>query len=233
MKNIVIWWGIFIALLVAGYVLLWQKKSIVAPDISVPTEKNTLQVVDVATIFALGDSLTAGYQLPLEQSYPAQLETILAEKGYAYTVINGGKSGDTSAWLLARIAWLTADAVPGDIALIVIWANDGMQSLPLAQLEENISQTIESLQEKQIQVILGWMQIPTNLSPEYRSSFAEIYPRIAEQYSIPLIPFFLEWVAADPNLNLPDGIHPNQTWYTIIAAQTAAFLLEQWILEKQ
>lgn len=194
-----------------------------------PTEQQNLES---KTIYALWDSLTAWYQLPLEEWYPAQLEDALWGKWFTYTVINWWKSWDTSAWLLSRLQRLLQDSKPQDIAIVVIGANDGLQSLSIEQLSNNITKIIEFLQEKELTIILWGMQLPTNLDPVYRQQFAQIYPDIAKQYSLPLIPFFLEWVAADPTLNLRDWIHPNKEWYEIIAQQTLRFMEDQWLLQK-
>jgi len=184
------------------------------------------RVEEQPKIFALWDSLTAWYQLPLEESYPAQLEELLQQNWYAYTVLNAWKSGDTSAGLLARVEWLTEEAAPNDIAILVIGANDGMQSLSLATLEENIQEIISILQDAWLQVVVGGMQIPTNLEPRYREDFTSIYPRLVEANNLSYIPFFLENVATIPELNLSDGIHPNATGYAIIAQQVFMHLKE-------
>lgn len=196
---------------------------VVLPD-PVPTSDRKL--------YALGDSLTAGYRLPLEDSYPSQLELLLQDEWYDITVINWWRSWDTSAQLLSRMDRLLEDAQAWDLAIIVIGANDGFQSLPLTQLEQNIEKMISMLEEKGVEVIIWGMQIPTNLSPEYRNDFAAIYPRLADQYDLPLIPFFLENVAAVPSLNLSDGIHPTAEWYGIIAEQIKEFLEENELISK-
>lgn len=169
------------------------------------------------TIYVLGDSLTAGYQLPLEQSYPSVLEQLLQSLWYPIRVINGGESGDTSAGLKDRIDRITADAQSGDIALIVIGGNDGLQWLSTEALSDNITTIVLWLQSRGIQTIIGGMQIPTNLGESYRSSFAAVYPAVANATDSLLIPFILSWVAGLPELNLSDGIHPNATGQTIIA----------------
>lgn len=168
-------------------------------------------------IFILWDSLSAGYQLAYEDSYPAQLEQLLQSQWYAIKVINGGESGDTSAWLKSRIDRITADAQSGDLALIVIGGNDGLQWLSTEDLKTNITETILLLQSRGITTILWWMQIPTNLWETYRSNFNAVYPAVASETNSLLIPFILSWVAGVPELNLYDGIHPNATGQTIIA----------------
>lgn len=202
--------------------------TVATPKEEVMQEKETI----TPKIYALWDSLTAWYQLPLEDSYPEQLENILKEKGYNYELINAWKSGDTSAWLLSRIQWLTEDAQEGDMAILVIWANDGLQSLPLDDLQENIEETIRFLKSIWISVILWWMQLPTNLDPSYRERFADMYPNIGQTHNLQVVPFFLEDVAAIPSLNLSDGIHPNKAWYAIIANNLYSFLVENNIITK-
>lgn len=168
-------------------------------------------------IFVLWDSLSAWYQLAYEDSYPAQLESLLRSNWYAVKAINGWESWDTSAWLKSRIDRITADAQTWDIALIVIWWNDWLQWLSTNDLKNNISEIITILQQRWLKTILWWMQIPTNLGESYRASFASVYPTVANDTNSILIPFILSWVAGIPELNLDDGIHPNSTGQAIIA----------------
>lgn len=168
-------------------------------------------------IFVLWDSLSAWYQLAYEDSYPAQLEQLLRNNWKNIRVVNGWESGDTSAWLKTRIDRITADAQTGDLALIVIWWNDGLQWLSTDELQKNITEIIISLQQRGLKIVLWWMQIPTNLGESYRSSFANVYPTVAKDTNSVLIPFILSWVAGIPRLNLRDGIHPNSTGQAIVA----------------
>lgn len=168
-------------------------------------------------IYVLGDSLTAGYQLPLDQSYPLVLQSKLQTNGYNIQVINGGESGDTSSGLLDRIDRVMADSQTGDIALVVIWGNDGLQWLSTQQLEVNLLDITKNLQDRGLITIIGWMQIPTNLWTQYRTEFMQVYPTVAEITDSILIDFILEWVAWDTRYNLPDGIHPNASGQQIIA----------------
>lgn len=184
-------------------------------------------------IFVLWDSLSAWYQLPYEDSYPAQLEQLLRTAWYTITVINGWESGDTSEWLLSRLWRVTADAQAGDIALIVIGGNDGLRGMSTQGLEDNIKNIIADLQSRHIQTIIGGMQIPTNLGETYRTAFAEIYPRVAEQTDSILIPFILEGVAGIPELNLRDGIHPNAQWQAIIATTVFDTIITNNLLIQQ
>ncbi len=180
-------------------------------------------------LFAIGDSLTAGYQLSPEQSFPAQLQELLKEQ--KITVINAGKSGDTSSQMRERFSWSLTDAKPGDIALITAGANDGLQWLPLEQLEENVQWMITEAKNRELIVIVWGMKLPPNYGPEYARWFEELFPRVASEQSVLLIPFILDWVAANPSLNLDDGIHPNAEWYAIIAQNLTDFLEENDIID--
>jgi acyl-CoA thioesterase-1 len=137
---------------------------------------------------------------------------------YDYTIVNAWKSGDTSAWMLARIDRVTEEAQPWDLALLVIWANDWLQSLPLDQLTDNMHSIIAILQAKQIDIIIWWMELPTNLDPIYREQFSALYSNISEEYGLPLIPFFLEDVAKE--------------WYAIIANNMLTFLQQEELISK-
>ncbi len=193
----------------------------------VTTEEQIIQ----QRIFVLWDSLSAWYQLAYEDSYPAQLETLLRNNWYNIKVINGGESGDTSAWLKSRIDRITADAQTWDIALIVIGWNDGLQWLSTEALKNNIIEIISSLQSRGIKTILWWMQIPTNLGESYRSSFSAVYPTVANDTKSILIPFILSWVAGIPELNLNDGIHPNTTGQSIVASTVLQTILQNNLIQ--
>jgi acyl-CoA thioesterase-1 len=184
------------------------------------------------TLFVLWDSLSAWYQLPLEKSYPMLVEKKLLALWYRIKVINGWESGDTSAGLKERLARITADAKTGDIALVVIGGNDGLQWLDTVALWNNLNDTVRSLQSRGLLTIIGGMQIPTNLGDRYRADFAAIYPRVARETDSLIIPFILSWVAGNPELNLPDGIHPNETGQVIVADEVVRFLVEKSVLVK-
>ena len=172
----------------------------------------------ITKIYAIWDSITAGYQLPIEQSRPSQLELILQNIWFKnYKVINAGKSWDTSKQVKDRLERSISDSKTWDIAILTIWWNDWFQSVPVWILEQNIRDIINVLQKRWMSVIIGWMQISTNLGSEYTTSFAAIYPRVASDTNTILIPFILKWVTLRPELNLPDMIHPNEAWYKIIA----------------
>ncbi|MGP9544147.1 arylesterase [Psychrobacter sp. AOP7-B1-25] len=173
------------------------------------------QINSPLTILALGDSLTEGLGVDSDANYPAQLEASLKELGYTNAkVINSGLSGETSTGLVNRLDWV-AQTEP-DITILTIGANDAMRGLDVATIEENIRTAVKRLQDNGSEVILGGMSIYDNLGNDYVSAFSDIYPRVAEDMNVPLIPFFLEGVGGDPDLNQADAIHPTKDGYTII-----------------
>jgi len=167
------------------------------------------------TILALGDSLTEGLGVDSDANYPAQLEASLKELGYTNAkVINSGLSGETSTGLVNRLDWV-AQTKP-DITILTIGANDAMRGLDVATIEKNIRTAVKSLQDNGSHVILGGMSIYDNLGNDYVAAFSDIYPRVAKDMNVPLIPFFLEGVGGDPDLNQADAIHPTKEGYQII-----------------
>ncbi len=165
-------------------------------------------------LLALGDSLTAGYGLPTDQSFPVQLESALRDKGYEVAVINAGVSGDTTAGGLARLDWALSDEP--DLVLLELGANDGLRGLDPNDTRRNLAAILERLSERDMPTLLAGMYAPPNLGREYGEVFNALYPELAVAYSVPLYPFFLEGVAADTSLNQADGIHPNGAGVAVI-----------------
>src|SRR5690606_6176206 len=167
------------------------------------------------TILALGDSLTEGLGVDNDANYPAQLEARLQELGYKdVKVINSGLSGETSTGLVNRLDWVLQ--TKPDITILTIGANDAMRGIDVATVEANIRTAIKRLQDNGSEVILGGMQIYDNLGADYVESFAAIYPRVAKDMNVTLIPFFLDGVGGDAKLNQADAIHPTKEGYSII-----------------
>ena len=159
------------------------------------------------TLVFLGDSLTAGQGLSKEQAFPALIEARLASEGRPWKVVNAGISGDTTAGGAARLDWVFRQKV--DVLFLCLGANDGLRGVPVAETERNLRVILDRAQKEGTQVVLAGIQLPENYGLEYRNAFARIFPRLAKDYRIPLLPFLLEGVAMDPKLNQPDGIHPN------------------------
>lgn len=165
-------------------------------------------------LLVLGDSLTAGYGLSAEKSFPAQLQSALRAANYNVEVINAGVSGDTSAGGLSRLLWALSDNPR--IVIVELGANDALRGLPPEQTYDNLDSIIDQLIKKQILVILAGMRSPRNMGKNYSDAFDLIYPRLAEKHHIPLYPFFLDGVALNPDLNQPDGIHPNAAGVSVV-----------------
>lgn len=163
-------------------------------------------------LLVFGDSLTAGYGLAPDQSFPAQLEAALRAAGHDVTVINAGVSGDTSAGGLARLDWLLGGIPDGgpDAAIVQLGANDALRGLDPHATEANLSTILARFQERGIPVLLAGMLAPPNLGHEYAQTFAAIYPRLAEEHDVLLYGFFLDGVAGNLELNQADGIHPTE-----------------------
>ncbi|WP_314884503.1 arylesterase [Psychrobacter immobilis] len=167
------------------------------------------------TILALGDSLTEGLGVDKDDNYPAQLEDRLQVMGYDNAkVINSGLSGETSTGLVNRLDWVLQ--TKPDVTILTIGANDAIRGIDVATVEANIRTAVKRLQDNGSIVILGGMQIYDNLGSEYVKSFAAIYPRVAKDMNVTLIPFFLDGVGGDPALNQADAIHPTKEGYEII-----------------
>jgi acyl-CoA thioesterase-1 len=166
-----------------------------------PAEARSLRLV------ALGDSLTAGYGLRPEQSFPVRLERLLRSRGHDVVVANAGVSGDTTAGGLARLDWAVPQGT--DAVILELGANDALRALPPEKAKANLDAIIARLKARGIPVLLAGMRAPRNLGNDYANRFDGIFPELARKHDIILYPFFLSGVALDPRLNLQDGVHPN------------------------
>jgi len=166
------------------------------------------------TIVILGDSLTAGLGLPVDQAYPALLQARLDEAGLAYHVVNAGVSGDTSAGGLRRLDWVLDDTVA--VLVIGLGANDGLRGLPVEEMQQNLRTIIRRAKAKGATVVLAGMEAPPNYGPAYTAAFRQAFRDLARDEQVALIPFLLDGVAGDAALNQGDGIHPNQAGARIV-----------------
>lgn len=173
------------------------------------------QTSSAKTIVALGDSVTAGYGVAKQEAYPALLEVALKKKNPNIKVINAGISGATSANAISNLKWQMRR--PFDILILCLGGNDGLRGLKLKQTEENLSKAINIALEKNIKVLLVGMRIPQNYGKKYQSDFFKMYKRLAKKHKISYMPFLLKDVALNDELNLPDGIHPNEKGYKKVA----------------
>jgi acyl-CoA thioesterase-1 len=166
-------------------------------------------------IAVLGDSLTAGLGVAKAAAYPSLLQERLDAAGLDFEIVNAGVSGDTSAGGLARLDW----ALDGDVRILIValGGNDGLRGLPAEELQSNLAHIIEKAQSRGITVILAGMEAPPNYGRDYIVAFHKIYPALAAQYHVALVPFLLQGVAGDATLNQRDGIHPTAAGARIVA----------------
>lgn len=176
----------------------------------------------------LGDSLTAGYGVALEDAFPVRLEAALRDQGHACAVIDAGVSGDTSAGGRARLDWVLGDD-PTHL-LVELGGNDALRALPVDAMQANLAAIIEGAQARGVHVMLLGMLAPPNLGARYTDAFAAVFPTLAERYAVPLYPFFLDGVAAEPAYLTPDGIHPNAAGVDLIVERLLPSV-EIWLAE--
>lgn len=160
------------------------------------------------TIMAFGDSLMAGYGLPLEKSFPAQLEAALKKAGHNVKVINAGVSGDTTAGGLARLDW-SLQQNP-DYVIVALGANDMLRATDPVATRQNLDEILKKLQVAKKPVLLAGMRSLRNMHGFFGDSYSKMYKELAEEYDAVYYPFFLEGVAMEPKLSLDDGMHPNE-----------------------
>ncbi len=174
-------------------------------------------VQDNNVILFLGDSLSAGFGLDVEDAFPSLIQKKIEQEKLPFKVINAGLSGETTAGGLRRIDWLLKQKV--DVLVIELGGNDGLRGIAPSETKKNLQGIIDKAREKNpdVVIVLAGMQAPPNMGADYTKTFRAIFPEIAKKNSIVLIPFLLEGVAGNPRLNLPDGIHPTAEGHRIIA----------------
>jgi acyl-CoA thioesterase-1 len=194
-------------------ILVW----FIAVDAASPSASDTRP-----RIVAFGDSLTAGLGVQVGESYPAQLQRRLDDLKYPYRVINAGVSGDTTAGGLRRVPWILKNEP--ELVILELGANDGLRGLSVDQTKSNLRQIVKQLKEAGAAVVLAGMKLPPNYGEDYTTRFEAIYPALAQEYHLPLIPFFLEGVGGASSLNQADGIHPTKEGYEIVVEQVLKVL---------
>ncbi len=169
------------------------------------------------TILFFGNSLTAGYGLETEESFPSLIQDKLDSLNLDYEVINAGLSGETTSGGKNRLEWVLNQKV--DVFVLELGANDGLRGVPLSETRTNLQTIIDMvrLKNEDTEIILAGMMIPPNMGEDYTTEFRTIFPELAAQNEIQLIPFLLEGVAGNPVLNLEDGIHPTAEGQKIVA----------------
>jgi acyl-CoA thioesterase I len=160
------------------------------------------------TILVFGDSLSAAHGIRPEQGWVALLVQRLRTQGYGYEVINASVSGETSSGGLERLPRALELNKP-QIVVLELGANDGLRGLPLATTRQNLTQMLQLAQAGGARGLLLGIKLPPNYGPRYTEEFAQIFPQLAQQFHVPLVPFLLDKVALDPALMQEDGLHPN------------------------
>lgn len=165
-------------------------------------------------IVAYGDSLTAGFGMAESSAFPVQLEAALRKRGHAVEVANAGVSGDTTGSGLERFDWAVPDGT--DAVILELGANDALRGLDPKIARRNLEAIIDKLEAKGIDILLAGMAAPRNLGSEYVAAFDGMYSDLAQKHGLLHYPFFLDGVAQKPDLNLSDGLHPNEKGVAVI-----------------
>ena len=174
-------------------------------------------------IVAFGDSLTAGFGVPADQTYPARLAQRLKREGYDYRVVNAGVSGDTTAGGVRRVDW--ALRVKPEIVILELGVNDALRGQKLAGVRANLDQMITRFQAAGARVLVAGMRLPPNYGDRYAEDFHRLYAEVARAHNAPLMPFFLDGVGAVARLNQADGIHPTAEGYAIVVDRLWPYLV--------
>jgi len=169
------------------------------------------------TILFFGNSLTAGMGLDVEEAFPALIQKKIDSASLSFNVINAGLSGETTASGKNRLAWLLKQKV--DVFVLELGANDGLRGIPLEETKKNLQNIIDEVKghNSEVVIVLAGMQIPPNMGLEYTRDFRNIFPDLATENKLALIPFLLMDVAGNPDLNQADGIHPTAEGQIIVA----------------
>ena len=185
-----------------------------------------LQAADNKNILLLGDSIGAGYGLPQEQSFAAIIQRKLAAEKLNYRVVNASVSGDTTASGLRRINWVLKRKA--DILLIELGGNDGLRGIQPDATKSNLTGIIDRARKKypDIKIILAGMQMPGNMGKDYTTKYRAVFPAVAKEKQVSLIPFLLDGVGADPKMNQPDLIHPNARGHIRVAENVWSVLFK-------
>tara|TARA_R110002051_G_C8769157_1_gene503141 strand:+ start:2477 stop:3205 length:729 start_codon:yes stop_codon:yes gene_type:complete len=182
------------------------------------TKETSAATTSTKTILCFGDSITAGYGLDdTDDAFPGLLQERIDSLNLAYTVINSGLSGETTAGGRSRIDWVLNQNI--DIFLLELGANDGLRGVPLSETRANLQAIIDVVQEKSpsTTIILAGMQLPPNMGQDYTTEFKQLFAELAKNNDIAFIPFILENVGGIADLNQSDGIHPTEEGHKIVA----------------
>lgn len=195
-------------------------RDVVVTILLVCTLYGELAAADAPTrILVLGDSLVSGYGLPAGEDFPARLEAALIARGHSVRLINAGIAGDTTSGGLARLDWSLAEKP--EIVIVELGANDGLRGIDPAVTRGNLDAIIGRLKSMGLRVLLAGMYAPPNLGAEYGSEFNAVFPDLARRHRVAFYPFFLDGVAARPEFNQRDGMHPNARGVAVLVDRIA------------
>ena len=167
-----------------------------------------------AVVLAFGDSLTAGYGVNDEESYPSRLQVKIASAGFPHKVVNAGVSGDTTAGGVRRIRWLMKHEP--EIVILALGANDGLRGLSVDEMRKNLETIIAICREHNARILLAGMKALPNYGEDYMRDFEAVFPELAKKHDLIFLPFLLEGVAGEREHTHPDGMHPIASGYSIV-----------------
>lgn len=185
------------------------------------------QAPEPIAILAFGDSLTAGYGLPAGEGFTDQLQVWLeGELEQPVQVINGGVSGDTSSGGRSRLDWALSPIKSGkpDLVILELGANDALRGVAPEITRDNMDAMLKTLTDRNIPTLVAGMLASPSWGPEYEATFNTLYPELAEQYGVPLYPFFLDGVATITELNQSDGLHPTKEGVAVIIEKIGPYV---------
>lgn len=171
-------------------------------------------------ILFFGDSITAGYGIDKENAFPAIIQQKIDSLNWKFKAVNGGSSGETSAGGLTRIDWMLRQ--PVSVFVLELGGNDGLRGIDLDATKENLQKIIDNVESKypDAKIVITGMQVPPNLGADYTTKFKEMYPDLAEENNVELIPYFLDDLGGDSELMQSDGIHPTEAGHELLAEKT-------------
>lgn len=195
------------------------------------TEKKAEKIVtdkqeDKNNIVFFGNSLTAGYGVEAEEAFPGLIQKRLDSMGYDYNVINAGVSGETTASGLSRVEWVVKRQ-PVEIFVLELGGNDGLRGIKPEETDKNLRAIVDKVRaiHPEVKILLAGMMVPPNMGQAYAEEFQQLFPKIAEDKKVNLIPFLLKDVGGEADLNQPDGIHPTPEGHKIVAKTVWKYLL--------
>ncbi|WP_375579721.1 arylesterase [Marivirga tractuosa] len=176
-------------------------------------------------IIFFGNSLTAGYGVEAEEAFPGLIQQRLDSLGYDYNVINAGVSGETTASGLSRVEWVVKRQ-PVEIFVLELGGNDGLRGIKPEETNKNLRAIIDKVKDihPEVKILLAGMMVPPNMGQAYAEEFQKVFPKIAEDKKVNLIPFLLKDVGGEEDLNQPDGIHPTPEGHKIVAETVWEYL---------